>query len=68
MHAEVGATDGADLDAAMDMDTFFALASGELEPRAALSKRRVRLVAGEPGALERFFTVFSLATRVATAA
>jgi DNA-binding HxlR family transcriptional regulator len=68
MHAEVGATDGADLDAAMDMDTFFALASGELEPRTALSGRRVRLAAGEPETLERFFTVFSLARRVPTAA
>jgi DNA-binding HxlR family transcriptional regulator len=68
MHAEVGATEGADLDAAMDMDTFFALSSGELEPRTALRKRQVRLSGGEPQTLERFFTVFSLASRVATAA
>jgi len=68
MHAEVGAADGADLDAAMDMDTFFALSSGELEPATALRKRRVRLTAGEPETLERFFTVFSLASRVPTAA
>ena len=68
MGAEVGATDDADLDAELDMETFFALASGDLPPRAALSKRRVRLAAGDPETLERFFTVFSVASRVQTAA
>ncbi len=68
MRAEVGATDDADLDAEMDMETFFALASGDLAPRAALSKRRVRLAAGDPETLECFFTVFSVASRVQTAA
>jgi DNA-binding HxlR family transcriptional regulator len=68
MHAEVGPTEGADLDVAMDMDTFFALASGDLAPRTALRKRQVRLAAGEPKALERFFTVFSIASRVPAAA
>jgi DNA-binding HxlR family transcriptional regulator len=68
MRAEVGATDDADLDAELDMETFFALASGDLAPRAALSKRRVRLAAGDPETLERFFTVFSVAARVQTAA
>jgi DNA-binding HxlR family transcriptional regulator len=68
MRAEVGATDDADLDAEMDMETFFALASGDLAPRAALGKRRVRLAAGEPETFERFFAVFSLTSRVQTAA
>jgi DNA-binding HxlR family transcriptional regulator len=68
MRAEVGATDDADLDAAMDMETFFALASGDLAPRTALRKRQVRLAAGEPETLERFFTVFTMASRVPTAA
>jgi DNA-binding HxlR family transcriptional regulator len=68
MHAEVGATEGADLDAAMDMETFFALASGDLAPRTALRKRQARLTAGDPETLERFFSVFSIASRVPTAA
>jgi DNA-binding HxlR family transcriptional regulator len=68
MHAEVGATEGADLDVAMDMDTFFALVSGDLAPKTALRKRQVRLAAGEPETLEHFFTVFSIASRVPTAA
>jgi hypothetical protein len=50
------------------MDTFFALASGELEPGKALSKRHVQLATGDPETLERFFTVFSFATRVPSAA
>ncbi|HET7855415.1 MAG TPA: helix-turn-helix domain-containing protein [Gaiellaceae bacterium] len=68
MRAEVGAAEDADLDAAMDMDTFFALASGDLEPREALRKRRVRLAAGELETLERCFTVFSIVSRVPAAA
>jgi DNA-binding HxlR family transcriptional regulator len=68
MHAEVGAVADANLDAAMDMDTFFALASGDLDPRQALRKRRVRLAAGEPETFERCFTVFSFASRVPAAA
>jgi DNA-binding HxlR family transcriptional regulator len=68
MHAEVGAADEADLDATMDMETFFALASGDLPPRQALRKRLVRLASGEPETLERCFTVFSIASRVPAAA
>jgi DNA-binding HxlR family transcriptional regulator len=68
MRADVGAAEDADLDAAMDMDTFFGLASGDLQPQAALRKRRVRLAAGEPEALDRCFTVFSMASRVPAAA
>jgi DNA-binding HxlR family transcriptional regulator len=68
MHAEVGAVENAELDVTMDMDTFFALASGELEAPTALRKRRVRLAAGELEALDRCFTVFSIASRVPAAA
>jgi DNA-binding HxlR family transcriptional regulator len=68
LHTEVGAAEDADLDAAMDMETFFALASRELEPRQALRKRRVRLAAGDPETLARFFTVFNIASRLPTAA
>jgi len=63
LHTEVGAAEGAELDAAMDMDTFFALASRDLEPRKALRERRVRLAAGDPEVLQRFFQVFNLAPR-----
>ncbi len=62
VHAEVGAANEADLDVGMDMDTFFALASGELEPRAAVAEGRVRLE-GEPETLERCFRVLSFAPR-----
>ena len=68
MHAEVGAAQDADLDVAMGMDTFFALASGELEPGKALSKRRVSIATGDRETLERCFTVLSFATRVPSAA
>ena len=68
LHTEVGAAENAELDAAMDMKTFFALASRELEPREALGKRRVRLTAGDPETLERFFSVFNIASRLPTAA
>jgi DNA-binding HxlR family transcriptional regulator len=67
MRAEVGAADNPDLDVSMDMDTFFGLASGELAPREALARGRVRLE-GEAEALERCFTVLSFAPRVHAAA
>src|SRR6266545_5040507 len=64
LRAEQGATEEADLDAAMDMETFFALASGELDPRTALAEGRVELAAGKAARLERCFKVFSIATRI----
>jgi hypothetical protein len=45
------------------METFFALASGELEPEKAVRARRVQLAAGDTEILERFFGVFNLAPR-----
>ena len=64
---EQGATDDADLDAAMDMETFFGLASGQLEPRTAVAKGCVELARGTPARLERCFRVFSIATRMPVA-
>jgi DNA-binding HxlR family transcriptional regulator len=68
LHTEVGAAEAAELDAAMDMETFFALASRELEPQKAVRARRVRLAAGDAEILERFFGVFNLAPRVRVSA
>jgi DNA-binding HxlR family transcriptional regulator/putative sterol carrier protein len=64
LHVEQGAAEDADLDAAMSMETFFALASGELEPRTALAEGHVELAAGTPARLERCFKVFSIAPRI----
>ena len=67
LRADQGATDDADLDAAMGMETFFALASGELEPRTAIAEGRVELATGKPARLERCFKVFSIASRLPVA-
>ena len=67
MHAEVGAEQTPDLDVAMDMDSFFALASGDLEPREAIAQGRLQ-ARGEPDTLARCFTVLSLAPRLPAAA
>ena len=67
MHAEVGAERTADLDVEMDMDRFFALASGELEPREAVAQGRLQ-ARGEPDTLARCFSVLSLAPRLPAAA
>lgn len=67
MHAEIGAAEAPDLDVAMDMETFHAVASGDLEPREALAQGRLRLD-GDPATLARCFTVFSVAPRAVSAA
>ena len=67
VHVEPGETENADLDVAMDMGTFYELASSELTPRTALAEGRVQLNAGKPATLERFFTVFSFAPRAQVA-
>jgi DNA-binding HxlR family transcriptional regulator len=59
-----GAAEEADLDAAMDMETFFAVASGEVDPRDAAARGDLEY-RGEPDVLARFFRVFSFAPRVA---
>jgi DNA-binding HxlR family transcriptional regulator len=63
VHVEIGASDEADLDFAADRETFFGLASGALDPRAALAGGGVTLQTGKAADLERFFSVFSFAQR-----
>jgi DNA-binding HxlR family transcriptional regulator len=67
VHVEVGAVDDADLDFTTDRETFFALASGVLDPRAALADGAVTIEAGKPAGLERFFSVFNFAHRAQVA-
>jgi DNA-binding HxlR family transcriptional regulator/putative sterol carrier protein len=68
VEASVGAAEDADLAVELDMATLFALTGGELAPREAVKRRRVRLVKGDLEALERCFQVFTLAPRVPAAA
>ena len=64
LRTEVGATaEAPDLAAAMDIPTFFGLASGDLAPGPALAQGLVRLE-GDPAALDRCFHVFSFAPRL----
>src|SRR5262245_38854828 len=56
VHVEPGEAANADLDFATDMETFYGLASGELDPDVALSDGKLELLAGKRSALERFFT------------
>jgi DNA-binding HxlR family transcriptional regulator len=63
--ATVGASPEADFDAALDFETFFGLASGDLSPRDAIEQGLVELE-GEPEELERFFEAFSFAARIVT--
>lgn len=67
VHVEIGATDEADLDFTTSQGTFFALASGELDPRSALGEGLVKIDSGKPAALERFFSVFNFAHRAQVA-
>lgn len=67
VHVEIGASDQAELDFATDRETFFGLASGELDPRAALAEGRVKLEQGKAAALEGFFEVFNFAHRAQVA-
>ena len=67
VHIEIGASDQAELDFATERETFFGLASGELDPRAALAEGRVKLQKGSAAALERFFEVFNFAHRAQVA-
>jgi DNA-binding HxlR family transcriptional regulator len=62
MHAEMGATPAPDLDLRTDMDTFFALVLGDLEPGEAVSSGRLQ-AHGEPEVLARCSAVFSRAPR-----
>jgi DNA-binding HxlR family transcriptional regulator len=60
----MGAAEGADLVVEVDMDTFFALATGELELREAVAGGIAR-AEGDAAALDRCFRVLSFAPRVA---
>jgi DNA-binding HxlR family transcriptional regulator len=62
LHAQVGAVEAPDLDVAMDIETFFAVASGELDPREAVKQGRIHH-RGESETLARCFTVLSFAPR-----
>lgn len=66
MLPELGAAEAPDLDVAMDMETFFALTGGELEPAEALAHGRLRSD-GDAATLARCFAVLSHAPRVAAA-
>jgi DNA-binding HxlR family transcriptional regulator len=67
VHVEIGATDDADLDFTTDRETFFGLASGELDPRIALGGGHVTIETGKPADLERFFSVFNFTQRAQVA-
>ena len=68
LRTELGATaETPDLDATMDISTFFGLASGDLAPETALAQGIVR-VEGDPAVLARCFHVFSFAPRLVPAA
>ena len=63
LHVAAGAADDPDLDAELDMKTFYGLASGGLDPREAVDEGLVRLTVGKPEVLERFSSIFSFAPR-----
>jgi DNA-binding HxlR family transcriptional regulator len=63
LRTETGAAEDADADLAMDMATFYELASGELPVADALDDGRVR-VEGDADAPERLFQIFSFAPRL----
>jgi DNA-binding HxlR family transcriptional regulator len=65
---ELGAAEGADLDVTLGMETFYGLASGEYSPSQALADGKVTLGAGDEATFERFFELFSFASRRQTAA
>ena len=67
LEASMGAADDADLVVELDMKTLFALTGGELEPREAVKRRRVR-VEGDLDVLDRCFQVLTLAPRAGVAA
>ena len=67
MHAELGAAEDAEVVVETDMNSFFALASGEVTPRMALKGGLVK-IEGDPAALERCFQVLTLVPRTPAAA
>jgi hypothetical protein len=67
LEASMGGAADADVVVELNMETFFELTGGELEPRDAVKSGRAR-VEGDGAALERCFKVLSLAPRVGAAA
>jgi DNA-binding HxlR family transcriptional regulator len=67
LEASIGGADDADVVVELDMETFFELTGGELEPRDAVKSGRAH-VDGDPAVLERCFKVLSLTPRVGAAA
>ena len=65
--ASMGTAEDADVVVEMDMETFFALTSGDLAPRDAVHSGRVPL-RGNLEALQRCFRVLSFAPRITAAA
>lgn len=62
LQAETGAADTPDLDVAMDFETFYGVASGELDPREVAASGSLRYE-GDPDTLARCFDVLSFAPR-----
>lgn len=62
LRAETGAADDPDLDLTTDFETFYRLASGELDPGEAAGAGSLRYE-GDPAALARCFRVLSFAPR-----
>ena len=67
LEPSLGAADDADLTVDTDIETFFLLCSGQLEPRKALEESRIA-VSGDESLLERCYRVFTFAPRVRAAA
>ena len=67
VHVEAGAADEADLDFSTSRETFFGLASGQLDPRVALAGGDVTIETGEPTDLKRFFRIFNFTQRAQVA-
>ena len=63
LQTELGATADADADLAMDMRTFYELASGDVPLAEPLGDGRVR-VEGDTDVAARFFDVFNFAPRL----
>ena len=67
LEASMGIAEDAEVVVEVDMETFFALASGEVAPRDGVKSGRAS-VQGDVEALERCFQVLSLAPRITAAA
>jgi DNA-binding HxlR family transcriptional regulator len=67
VHVEAGAADEADLEFSTSRETFFGLASAQLDPRVALAGGDVTIETGKPAGLERFFRIFNFTQRAQVA-